>query len=48
MDSKNLKSTTALFERHLFSQDKTVTLVLKAHLILETIVESILDEVFPV
>ncbi|MCD9543399.1 hypothetical protein GLP24_00665 [Photobacterium carnosum] len=48
MDSKNLKSTTALFKRHLFSQDKTVTLVLKAHLILETIVESILDEVFPV
>ncbi|BDU31181.1 hypothetical protein TUMSATVNIG1_17900 [Vibrio nigripulchritudo] len=48
MDSKNLEYTTTLFEQHLFSQDKTVTLVLKAHLILETIVERLLDEVFPV
>lgn len=48
MGGNNLKSTTELFQQHLLSQDKTVTLVLKAHLIIESIIDKILDITFPV
>ena len=48
MDSENLQLTTELFLQHLFSQDKTVNSVLKAHMITETIMEKILEQIFPV